>query len=147
MAESMDGGCLCGRVRYRAKLENLDAYLCHCRMCQRATGSVSIALKNAKKADCDWLTPPDWFQSSPIARRSFCATCGTSLGFEYLDSENCDLTVASFDDPTGFVPRTSFGTESRHAAWIDTRDLPSQRCDEYAPLIEKWRAAGKAMPR
>ena len=32
------GGCQCGRVRYRARIAGDAAYLCHCRMCQRATG-------------------------------------------------------------------------------------------------------------
>ncbi len=36
----MTGGCQCGRVRYAAEVDSDDAYLCHCRMCQRATGGV-----------------------------------------------------------------------------------------------------------
>ena len=44
------GGCMCGRIRYWATIENDDAYLCHCRMCQRASGNISLAMKNVKKA-------------------------------------------------------------------------------------------------
>src|SRR6476469_5325318 len=54
VAEQMTGGCACGRVRFTATIHDDDAYLCHCRMCQRATGSVSIAFKNVKQADVDW---------------------------------------------------------------------------------------------
>jgi hypothetical protein len=32
MAEEMAGGCACGRIRYRASVEDEEAYLCHCRM-------------------------------------------------------------------------------------------------------------------
>lgn len=39
--ETMTGGCQCGRIRYRVRVADPDAYLCHCRMCQRATGGVS----------------------------------------------------------------------------------------------------------
>ena len=78
MAEQMTGGCACGRVRYIAKIENEDAYLCHCRMCQRATGSLSIAFKNVKQSEVAWEQEPDWYESSPIARRPYCAKCGTS---------------------------------------------------------------------
>ena len=46
MADRMSGGCACGKVRFEAEVDSDDAYLCHCRMCQRATGSVSIAFKN-----------------------------------------------------------------------------------------------------
>ena len=74
MAEPMTGGCACGRVRYTAAVGDYDAYLCHCRMCQRATGSVSIAFKNVKQADVEWQGAPDWFDSSPIADRPIAAS-------------------------------------------------------------------------
>src|SRR5215218_2000198 len=104
MADQMSGGCMCGRVRYTATIASDDAYLCHCRMCQRATGSVSIAFKNFPQADVRWLSGPDWYESSPIAKRSYCRKCGTSLGFQFKDGPNMDLTVASFDEPGRFKP-------------------------------------------
>jgi hypothetical protein len=40
MAETIEGGCRCGRVRYRASLEGLpNVYACHCRDCQTWSGS------------------------------------------------------------------------------------------------------------
>ena len=146
MTEPMTGGCQCGRVRYTAELESFDAYLCHCRMCQRATGGVSIAFVNLRKDQRTWKSEPDWYASSPIARRPFCSACGTPLGFEYPDAENCDLTVGSFDDPSRFVPTSHFGAEAMHAAWLDTRGLPTHRCDEHASLVDRWKAAGLELP-
>ena len=90
MAE-MTGGCACGKVRYSVEIDNDDAYLCHCRMCQRATGGVSIAFKNLPKAAVHWEREPDYFHSSPIARRGYYAACGTPLTFEYPDSDKMDL--------------------------------------------------------
>jgi hypothetical protein len=141
---TMTGGCACGRIRYTAQIESDEAYLCHCRMCQRATGGVSIAFKGLKKADVAWEMEPDWYASSPIARRPFCSACGTPLGFEHPDSENMDLTVGSFDDPSRFVPRHHFGAESMHRAWLNTEALPEHRSDQYQPLVERWmKAIGK----
>lgn len=140
------GGCQCGRIRYTAEVENYDAYLCHCRMCQRATGGVSIAFKNLPKAKRHWEREPEWYHSSPIARRPYCSACGTPLGFEFIDGENCDLTVGSFDDPSAFVPTSQFGIESRHDAWSTTLELPGARCDEHAPLVKRWADAGMAVP-
>ena len=74
---TMTGGCQCGRVRYSAEIEDDEAYLCHCRMCQRATGGVSIAFKNVPADTVAWHGEPDWYRSSPIARRPFCSACGT----------------------------------------------------------------------
>ena len=54
----MTGGCACGRIRYTAKIDSDDAYLCHCRMCQRSTGSISIAFKGVKRADVTWEREP-----------------------------------------------------------------------------------------
>jgi hypothetical protein len=139
MAEQMTGGCACGRVRYTARVEDEDAYLCHCRMCQRATGSVSIAFKNVKAADVEWDREPDWFDSSAIAVRPFCSACGTSLGFKFKEgSGNMDLTVASFDDPSRFRPKHHFGAESMHRGWLNTEGLPEKRTEDYQALVDKW---------
>ncbi len=146
MSEEMTGGCACGRVRYTARIDDDEAYLCHCRMCQRATGSISIAFKNVNKAGIAWHGEPDWWQSSPIAQRPFCRKCGTSLGFAFPDSEKMDLTIASFDDPSRFRPKHHFGAESLHRAWINTEGLPEYRTDEYQPLVDRWIAATGTMP-
>ena len=146
MAEDMTGGCACGKVRFTAKVENDEAYLCHCRMCQRATGSISIAFKNILKSHVTWEGVPDWYQSSPIARRPYCASCGASLGFEFPDSEKMDLTVAAFDDPSRFRPHHHFGTESMHRAWLDTGGLPEMRSQDYQVLVDKWAAVGREVP-
>lgn len=138
----MTGGCQCGRIRYEAEIETYEAYLCHCRYCQRATGGVSIAFKNLPKAAVRWSREPDWYASSPIARRPFCSNCGTPLGFAFPDSANMDLTVGSFDDPSRFFPKHNFGIESCHDAWSDTSALPGQRCDEYEALNKRWKEAG-----
>jgi hypothetical protein len=144
MSEQVTGGCACGRLRYTVRIDNDEAYLCHCRMCQRATGSISIAFKNVKKADVSWQHEPDWYQSSPIAQRPYCRECGTSLGFAFPDSENMDLTIASLDDPSRYKPKHHFGVESLHRAWINTEGLPEYRTDEYQPLVERWvNAVGK----
>lgn len=144
MSETLTGGCQCGRVRYAAEIADFDAYLCHCRMCQRATGGVSIAFKNLPKTAVQWETGPDWYASSPIARRPFCSACGTPLGFDYPDSENIDLTIGSFDDPARFVPKFHFGAETIHEAWIDTGQLPRYRITDNKATVDRWmKAVGK----
>lgn len=108
-------------------------------MCQRATGSMSIAFKSVRQDEISWQREPDWFESSPIARRPYCRECGTSLGFRFKEgSDNMDLTVASFDDPSRFTPRHHFGAESMHRSWINTEGLKEIRTDEYQKLVDKW---------
>lgn len=146
MSIEKTGGCQCGRVRYRARLKNEEGYLCHCRMCQRATGGVSIAFVNVSKADLHWESEPDWYHSSPIARRPFCRDCGTPLGFQFLDGPNADLTVGSLDAPEEIKPTSHFGAESLHESWVDTSALPRSRCADNPALVERWEKAGFKVP-
>jgi hypothetical protein len=147
MTEMRDGGCACGRVRFSAEVESFDAYLCHCRMCQRASGNVSLAMVNVPQANVRWSEEPDWYESSPIADRPFCSRCGTSLGFRYKEgTDKMDLTVAAFDDPSPFRPTSHFGAESIHHAWLNTEELPKTRSDEYQLLNERWAKAGARPP-
>ena len=145
MSTAMHGGCACGRVRFEAEVAGDAAYLCHCRMCQRASGNVSLAMIGVEQSAVHWSREPDWYRSSPIAQRPFCSACGTSLGFRYDEgTTKMDLTVASFDDPWNFRPTSHFGVESIHEAWLDTTSLPRTRSDEYDKLVERWKAVGEA---
>ena len=147
MGDTMTGGCACGKVRFEADVEDDEAYLCHCRMCQRTTGSISIAFKNMAQARMRWLSEPDWYESSAIARRPYCRECGTSLGFQFSgDSDKLDLTVAAFDDPSRFKPKHHFGAESMHRAWLNTDGLPEIRTEDYPKLVDKWVEATGSFP-
>jgi len=147
-AQSLSGGCACGRIRFAADVpEDAQAYLCHCRMCQRASGNVSLAMVGLRQAGVSWSKEPDWYASSPIAERPFCARCGTSLGFRYREgTDKIDLTVAAFDDPSRFKPASHFGAEGIHRDWLNTEGLPETRSDEYQALNERWAKAGAAPP-
>lgn len=145
MPQMMTGGCQCGRVRYAAKIASDEAYLCHCTMCRRATGGVSIAFVNIARADVAWTgAAPAFYRSSPIAQRPFCADCGTPLGFQFLDGDRMDLTVGSFDDPAFFRPTSNFSIETMLPAWSDTAHLPGRRLDENPSTRDRWmKALGK----
>ncbi|WFL76798.1 GFA family protein [Altererythrobacter arenosus] len=148
MTEAIEktGGCQCGKVRYRATIDPAQAYLCHCRMCQRATGGVSIAFIGLQKADIAWESGPDWYASSPIARRPFCSNCGTPLGFAFNDSEGMDITVGSLDEPYGIEPHWHFASEKIHEAWVDTSNLPRKKITDYEKLNQMWIDATGSVP-
>ena len=146
MSETLTGGCACGRIRFEAEIDDDDAYLCHCRMCQRASGNVSLAMKGIARDKVRWSADPDWYDSSAIARRPFCAACGTTLGFAFKQGDGMDLTVASFDDPSRFKPTSHFGAESMHRAWLDTDGLPEKRTEEHQTLVKRWIDATGSFP-
>lgn len=144
MADQVTGGCQCGATRYTAQVDNFDAYLCHCRMCQRATGGVAAALFGVSKVAVNWTREPSRYRSSAIAQRGFCAECGTPLTFEFDEGEGMDLTVGSADDAYRFRPKGHFAKESWHEEWLDTSALPAKRTEDNIKLVERWmKAVGK----
>lgn len=149
MTQAFTGGCQCGRVRYRFSSDQAQAYLCHCRMCQRATGGFAAALVNVPAESFEWLSEPAWYASSPIARRPFCPDCGSPLGFVYNDSAAegaLDVTYGTLDEPERLKPLAHFGVESIHEAWIDTSALPRQRSDQTEGVAGRWVKAGLGVP-
>ena len=145
MAETMTGGCQCGRVRYRVDVAEHDAYLCHCKMCRRATGGASIAFVGVPAGAVAWESDPDWYRSSPIAERPFCSACGTPLGFRFVErAEKIDLTLGSFDDPSRFRPTHNYAAESILPDWLDAAHLPAIRSEDNPNVADRWiRAVGQ----
>jgi hypothetical protein len=147
MTGKMTGGCQCGRVRYDAEIAEDDAYFCHCRMCQKATGGFAATFVQVEHGALNWLSEPDWYESSPIAKRPFCSHCGTPLGFQFKDGGGkADLTLGSFDDPSGFKPVIHAGAESIHEAFLDTRDLRRMYSATTESVVKRWKAIGREVP-
>lgn len=138
----LEGGCLCGQLRYRATPEKREGYYCHCRMCQLAFGNTRVPFLNLKKGDFAWTRgEPVYYHSSKIARRGRCGHCGTPMTFEYLGSERMDIAVGTLDDPGAVPPTSHFAVESRIAAWHAEDGLPGQRLDESEKLTARWKQA------
>lgn len=148
MTISLTGGCQCRRIRYTAQIDSDEAYLCHCRMCRKATGGFAAAFVQLPSDAIVWEgSEPDWYASSPIARRAFCSRCGTPLGFDFIDSSgNMDLTLGSFDRPAYFRPAAHAGCESMLESWLDTRILPRHDSAATPSVVSRWKAAGMEVP-
>jgi len=146
MSETLTGGCACGRIRFEAAVDDDEAYLCHCRMCQRSSGNVSLALKNIAQDKVSWNSDPDWYASSPIAKRPFCGACGTSLGFRFNDSDQMDLTVGAFDNPARFRPTANYGAESLNRHFLDASGLPRKSTADLDSVTGRWVKATGSFP-
>ena len=128
------GGCQCGAVRYAfyAPLEN--SHVCHCRMCQRATGGVFAALAGGAPENFAWTRgTPRFFASSSLARRGFCADCGTPLSFKYdAPGSRINVTLGSLDDPEQAPIQSQMGVESR-LSWVQfCEQVPGEATGESA---------------
>jgi hypothetical protein len=128
----LTGGCQCGAVRYEWVEAPQYASVCHCRMCQKASGQPFMALAGGRKERLRWTKgSPATFKSSNIAERGFCANCGTQLTYARIDSGRISVAMNSFDDPEAVKPTKQYGIESK-VSWLDNLfDLPAQRTDEW----------------
>jgi hypothetical protein len=119
------GGCQCGAVRFHVEGALGDASVCHCRMCQKASGNFYLPLVSVRQAKLTWTRgEPKRFQSSNHGYRGFCADCGTPLTYEAPDG--VALTIAAFDDPAEIAPRIQWGIEAK-LPYVDmVHDLPGE---------------------
>jgi hypothetical protein len=119
----LEGGCLCGAVRYRIGAEPDHAGFCHCRMCQRAAGAPVLAWLTVARNAFAWTKgEPDVYRSSAKAERLFCGACGTQLVFrEAALPDELDVTLASLDEPASVRPSHHIWTSSR-IPWFDVAD-------------------------
>ena len=75
------GGCLCGKVRFRAEGPRDRASVCYCRMCQKASGAPFMTFVRFPAANVVWSSLPTTFASSAAVERGFCRACGTPYFF------------------------------------------------------------------
>ena len=131
------GGCLCGAVRYETTERPHRVGYCHCRMCQKASGApVVVGVYFRLEAFRFTHGEPKLYKSSDIARRAFCANCGSRLIYEPLDSDSIAVEVGSLDNPEDAQPTYHTGVESR-LPWLSLQDdLPCKRTDDGIPFAE-----------
>ncbi|HEV7693878.1 MAG TPA: GFA family protein [Hyphomonadaceae bacterium] len=111
----IEGGCLCGGIRYRITGSPRISTLCHCRSCRRAAGAPTLAWISLSRSDFQITSgAPARFNSSPGIVRQFCPTCGTQLSWEEIAAPDViDITTASLDTPEAFPPAKEI--------WLDHR--------------------------
>ncbi|MGH6776799.1 MAG: GFA family protein [Bradyrhizobium sp.] len=129
------GGCQCGAIRFALTAAPVKISVCHCRMCQKASGAPFASFAEIKKSDFTWTRgKPAAFRSSSIAMRDFCADCGTPLSFRRIDGERIEIMTGTFDRPDRLVPTRQYGIESRLGWVAGIANLPSQSTlQNYGP--------------
>ena len=80
---TIEGGCLCGAVRYRAGGEALAQVHCHCRDCQRSTGGGGATIIGLSEDIFELIGELKYFtvegSSGGQVHRGFCADCGSPI--------------------------------------------------------------------
>ena len=106
MSLEREGGCLCGAVRFTARLTGTNFGVCHCEMCRKWTGSalmgVTVPVENVSWTGDDHIARR---QTSAWAERAWCRECGSGLYYRITAegpmSLNYELPVGILDDVNG----------------------------------------------
>jgi hypothetical protein len=118
MAEIHEGGCLCGKVRYRVVGNPNIAAVCHCTFCKRRTGSAfgTSAYFDEAAVDITGVLKTYEYHSDESNRwikTEFCLTCGTTVTWtgEALPGGR-GIAGGTFDDPNWIKPQLHLWTRS-----------------------------------
>lgn len=114
----LTGGCLCGAVRYRTSGTPLFQMICHCRDCQRASGTGGVPVMGVPRAtfEVTGTTTRSAITggSGKLAIRHFCPGCGCLLfGTPEVAPDLVTIYVGSLDDPAAFAPSAAIFTRHR----------------------------------
>jgi hypothetical protein len=131
MTTTATGQCLCGAVKYEVEIPEDSPYggLCHCKDCQRYTGTAFASSLMVPKAGMK-LTGELKFFAKGTDRgtsmdRGFCPTCGSNV---LCQSNAWDdqyvLSAGTLDDSSVYKPKVNIFTRSAHAHVFSTDDLP-----------------------
>lgn len=144
----VEGGCQCGAVRYRIKAAPLGIYACHCKDCQRFSGtthtlSMVIATRDVKLIAGALRGFDKAADSGRTVRMLGCAECGTKVWNEPLASPDIlVLKPGTLDDMSWARPIGNIWTD-RAQAWavIDpgVPNFPGQPASRQ-PLFDAFAA-------
>jgi hypothetical protein len=135
-----EGGCTCRSVRYRMS-EPLFVHCCHCRWCQRETGT-AFALNALIEADRVRLlagetetvmTPSNSGRGQRITR---CANCSVAVWSTYSSDALRFVRVGTLDDPDRFPPDIHIFTSSKQPWVVLSPDIPA--VPEYYKTAKTW---------
>jgi hypothetical protein len=124
------GGCLCGAIRYESSGEPVFALQCHCRDCQRQSGSAYVAAVRVPAAEFRITkgTPKRYIAKADSGNeitRVFCPDCGSPLYVQVSTRPDLiGIRVASFDDPSWFRPEADIFVKSAQPWDYMNPDLP-----------------------
>lgn len=132
---TMEGGCSCGKVRYRIEEDDPPCYACFCTDCQTRSGSgCALAMpvwrtRLTVEGDCRQASRP--MASGSTLTAHCCAECLTDI-FAHND-QLPDLAIVragTLDNSRDLVPAAFMWTRSK-PSWVSLPD--DARCFETQP--------------
>lgn len=144
-SEVLKGGCACGSVRYRLTSKPMFVHCCHCRWCQRETGSAFVINAMIESDRVELLkglpgvvqTPSASGRGQKITR---CPICWIALWSNYAGAGDAVrfVRVGTLDAPDLCPPDIHIFTASKQA-WVA---LPAE-----TPAVQEYYDRGTHWPK
>ena len=123
MSQKIEGGCLCGAIKYQAELEQTQVMSCHCKDCQCTTGSTCATFVGVPESAMTLEGEPRSYtkkgESGNGVTRSFCGNCGSQL---YSTVEAIPgvrfVKIGTLEDNDDLVPGAHIWTASK-PSWVE----------------------------
>ena len=126
------GSCLCEQIKFSVDGDFASFFLCHCKHCQKDTGSAHAANLFATSAKLNWLSGEDKIKTYNLPNtrhtKSFCQECGAAVPNLQMDGKLLVVPAGSLNTEVTIKPTAHIFCSSR-ASWEDS--LPA------APKFEK----------
>jgi len=147
------GGCNCGAVRYRVGSEPLTAYICHCHLCQKRTGSAfslsmilrtgAIEITAGAPERTERVLPDGRINASFI-----CAACHSRIWTHRQGGPTVNLRAGTLDDTSQVRPAAQIWTSSAQPWALVSGDILSfeEQPADFGPILAAWAERGKERP-
>ncbi len=120
MEENHVGSCLCGQVKFKIEGHFETFYLCHCKYCQKDSGSAHAANLFSTTAKLLWINGraqvKDFTLPQTRHSRSFCIECGSALPSLQMAGKLLVVPAGSLDSNLNIRPDAHLFDSSR-AIW------------------------------
>jgi hypothetical protein len=141
---SREGGCACGAVRYRLTSDPLFTHCCHCRNCQRQTGSAFVINLLIETDRVELLAgdpqPVDVPRDDGSRQRIFrCPTCQVAVYSRYTHPGVRFVRGGTLDDSSEATPDVHIFTRSK-LSWVTLPDS-TPAFDVFYDTNKLWPAA------
>jgi hypothetical protein len=124
------GRCLCGAVKFSAHAKSHDVSVCHCSMCNRWAGGISMFLEVQGAPEFDGADNIGLYQSSEWGERGFCKVCGSSLFWKLVGKDRYTLSAGCIDDQSGLVFTKEIYIEDKPAHYTFANETLQQSAEE-----------------
>jgi len=113
MNANYSGQCLCGEIRYSVDIEPVFTGNCHCKDCQRSSGSAFIPAMIFPEKDVVVSGDVKYFESQAdsgyLHKRGFCSNCGSQLFARFSNMPGMlGIKAGTLNDSSNYVPKLDF---------------------------------------